>query len=360
MPDDPEASYAEERAGTGNAPSLLPLASIYGRTLAIIIDSVTLYLIGKAIAMAIPDVCYASGLFGRLIGFAIVCLYFGAMESSPLGNGQSFGKLILGIAVRNREGKPLSFGAAVCRTAIYYLPSLIYVKLGMASPTVASFSLALSLGTSLAIVFPIVFSGSRKGLHDFLCGSNVLFIRGKPTEAKPPELKPLSILSGIVAGALLCASLLAISYSVQTFVSIQEKRLGSEASKLRDSILEDRRITIASVSTVGCESKLSPDSLPQATTAYVKVYCKAGASNVEMDAIACGIVAKAEESSPYDILIIELNSRYDIMIARGAKKRIETKNMPCYIKSLQCYFEKKTRKEQAEKPNAKPEPNASH
>lgn len=61
---------------------------------------------------------------GRPIGLLLIIPYFGLMNSK-IGDGQTIGKRLLKIAVRNKSNEPIELGRAITRILIIYLPILL-------------------------------------------------------------------------------------------------------------------------------------------------------------------------------------------------------------------------------------------
>ncbi len=74
MTDELEGRPQEAEASA--PPCLPPPASIWRRVLAIMADSVFLFILGKALGAALSGVWYELGPYGAFVGLFAVCAYF--------------------------------------------------------------------------------------------------------------------------------------------------------------------------------------------------------------------------------------------------------------------------------------------
>jgi len=116
-------------------------------------------------------------VWGRLIGFVIALLYFGAMNSK-LFKGQTLGKKILNLRVVDSSNYPITLGRSIFRYIVLATPFLLN---GINIP-VEAFQSFLMYPLSMVIfggVFSILYlyafnRATRQSLHDLAVGSFVV------------------------------------------------------------------------------------------------------------------------------------------------------------------------------------------
>src|ERR671923_3070682 len=86
--------------------TLPPIAGFWRRFLAWFIDSLLLGIIGQAIAVLFSSFFFSIGPYGRPIGLLFIIPYFGILNSK-IGGGQTIGKRLMKIAVRNKNNEPI-------------------------------------------------------------------------------------------------------------------------------------------------------------------------------------------------------------------------------------------------------------
>ena len=127
---------------------------------------------------------YQIGPRGRPIGLVAVLLYYGLLNSR-LAGGQTPGKRLFRIAVRDEHNRPISPLRSLLRTAIWVLP---FALNGFASGILVLDWLAavLALGLFGALVYTMLFNRkARQGIHDLLVRTYVVYLRGTPQTAFP-------------------------------------------------------------------------------------------------------------------------------------------------------------------------------
>lgn len=185
------------------------------RILAFVLDSALLAAAGEALGLSFFDFFVRIGSWARLVGFAIATGYYAAL-SSRIGSGQTAGMRILGMAVVDRDGRPLSFARALVRTLVlvspYFLSGALYLQ-PLSFPSFGARYGAACLGALLclwevALVYLLCFNGrTRQSLHDLAAGSFVVQAGGSGRISRPPFWTGHAwILGGIGAGLILCTS----------------------------------------------------------------------------------------------------------------------------------------------------------
>ncbi len=191
-------------AAASPLPALLPIASFWRRLAAWVLDMLLLIVTGYTLGFAFSDTWYRIGPYGRFVGLAIVLLYFGLLNSR-IGKGQTFGKGIAGIAVRDQEGRPIGLGCSLLRITILAVPTILsgwalpVFQVGIVSWLVTT----ICFGVGGALAYTIVFNrGTRQEFHDLLLGTYVVHLAGKPIEKYPRAAKVHRTISFVLIGAV--------------------------------------------------------------------------------------------------------------------------------------------------------------
>ncbi len=181
-------------------PAVQP-APLFRRFFAFGIDLIIVGLPATVVGMLLFDLLSDLGEYGRLIGVALVALYFGYFDSWP-GGGRSPGKRWLGLEVVSLTGGPISPARAVVRALIVTTPILlngITLSDNVVLSTIASL---LIFGLGLSLLYLAIFNRpSRRSLHD-LATAAVVVRRGAQL---PAALAVWRFHWGIVAALVLLA-----------------------------------------------------------------------------------------------------------------------------------------------------------
>lgn len=120
-------------------------ASLLGRLIALIVDSIVLSIVGGLVGVIFGD-----EILGIGVGFIVGVLYNGYFWTQ--NNGQTPGKRVMGIRVVKTNGQKLSWLDAILRYVGYYINTAL-----------------LFIGWLWAI-----FDSKNQGLHDKLAGTMVV------------------------------------------------------------------------------------------------------------------------------------------------------------------------------------------
>ena len=184
------------------SPAFPPIAGFWKRLLAFTIDALILGGFGQILALVFSDFFYSIGPYGRPIGWTIALLYFGIFNSK-LGGGQTLGKRLMKLAVRDGNNKTISLGRAVTRISIIIAPALFN---GWAIPILQNTAINVILtvivfGLGGALVYTMIFNrGTRQGIHDLLVKTYVVNLNGPPIEAFPKSSRIHWVISGTLVG----------------------------------------------------------------------------------------------------------------------------------------------------------------
>jgi uncharacterized RDD family membrane protein YckC len=173
------------------------------------VDGLVLGVVGQALAWPLSPFWFRIGPYGRFVGQFIALVYFGVMDSR-YGGGQSMGKRLLGIAIRDRRNESISVTRSMLRTLIWLAPVTLngWALPLLRTPILAWFTEVILFGVGGAILFTMVFNRrTRQGLHDMLCDTYVVRADGEPIEVFPTVARLQWIATGImVAVALVLAT----------------------------------------------------------------------------------------------------------------------------------------------------------
>jgi len=177
-PEVPEVPEAGDRGQIYGKP-----AGFWVRAIALFFDGIILAIggglvggiLGFALALSVGDVSGFTPLF-NILGFVIGAGYYIWMQGSC---GQTFGKMLVGVKVIKINDEPLSYGTAVLR----------YI-----GRTVNAFTLFLGY-------IVVVFNRKKRGLHDFIGGTKVIYVKKSPVWAMALGVLLLAIIPimGILA-----------------------------------------------------------------------------------------------------------------------------------------------------------------
>jgi uncharacterized RDD family membrane protein YckC len=215
---------------------------------AFIVDMAILSGLAAVVGWAFAPIWVSAGPFGRLFGLVVILVYFGSMDSR-IARGQTLGKRVAKVAVRDADNEPISTGRALGRTAIWALPVMLsgWVLPGLATnPVVAWVHGVIVAGVGSALVFTMLFNRrSRQGLHDMLCGTWVGRLNGPRIESFPRA----SRLQWNVSMALVGVT--AIAAAVMPPLVAATLPGGDDIQGVYGGLSSDPRFWSASVSSVG-------------------------------------------------------------------------------------------------------------
>ncbi len=200
-------TMADTAAQSISANEVQPIAALWRRFVAYMVDIIILALPTLVGGLLFFDAASSLGEWGRLVAVALIVAYF-AYFDSRLGGGQSIGKRLLHIKVTHRNGSFLSPLAAGFRALILAIPLELNgfsLPLG-ASPLMYFLVSFLLFGLLFSISYLFVFNRSRRSLHDLFTGAVVVDTRA----VRAPVLSPLWH-GHLVAVILLTAATVAFS-----------------------------------------------------------------------------------------------------------------------------------------------------
>ncbi len=233
-----------------SAKEVRQIAGFWRRLLAAVVDSLILAVPAYFVGNLFFDELAELGQNGRFIGLVVSLAYFGVLNSK-LGNGQTFGKRLLGVRVVGASGEPIGLLRSAARSLILSLPFYLNGfdltpfstddKSTMLLPVFASL---VVFGFGGAIVYLFIFNRrTRQSLHDLFVESFV--VRADESGDVTARIWPihfgiaLSLLAAALAAPALLQEQMSAVISDDAFKSLQG--LEAEVLKLPDV----RRVSVA-------------------------------------------------------------------------------------------------------------------
>ena len=290
-----------------------PIASFWRRFFAWFADVLILGVIGQIIGIIFSSFLFSIGPYGRPIGLLFIIPYFGIMNSK-IGGGQTIGKRLLKIAVRNKNNEPIGLGRSIVRILLLFLPVLFN---GWAIPilqnyVIAWFSALLVFGLGGAILYTMIFNRrARQGIHDLLLETYVVHLPGKPIESFPTTSRIHWIITSIWVG------LVAIGTLAMVFISpsLISKSPLAPAMNLYNILQDDPRFFTVGVNDQTFYGSNGRTSHSLIITVWYKGRLEEGERKEVVDSIAQTVLENAENINEYDGMQIRVTSAYDIGIA---------------------------------------------
>lgn len=254
-----EIDMQAESAESPAAPVMLPLAKLWRRALAAIIDYTLLSAVSFGLIVVIAPVAMSIGPWGRLVGLAFALAYFG-LGASRLTRGQTLGKKLLSTAVVGADLAPLSVPRALVRALIV---NTIFVLNGWAILSALRLpEILLSAGLFVqglllfyglaALAYLMLFNRAiRQGPHDLLVRSYVVNVPCCQADALVPPLpRKHRVVLGVLAGLLLIPLVVGIAlFGMRSSLTTGFLTPLGEVSDLYSTLSRDPRFFSAQVTT---------------------------------------------------------------------------------------------------------------
>lgn len=170
-----------------DTPTLAPIAPLWRRVAAFLMDAVLLALGGFLIGALFYDALAQMGFAARLVGFGLSLLYFGLLDSR-VGDGRSIGKRLFGLRLVGRDGLPVGLSRAGLRYGVlalaWFLNGAPVDADAFAGDSPAQLVLAVLgavavFGLALSLLYLLLFNRhTRQSLHDLLSGCYVVMDSG--------------------------------------------------------------------------------------------------------------------------------------------------------------------------------------
>lgn len=290
-----------------------PISGFWRRFLAWLIDVLILGVIGQIMGVVFSSFLFSIGPYGRPIGLLFTIPYFGIMNSI-IGGGQTFGKRIMKIAVRNKDNEAIELWRSVIRISLLVLPSLFNqwsIPIFQNSVMVWFLSLII-FGLGGAIFYTMVFNRkARQGIHDLILGTYVVHLPGKSIESFPTTSRihwvVTSVWIGIVAIGTLVMALIAPSI-------ISETPLAPVMS-LYNILQDDPRFFTVGVNDHTFYASNGKTSHSLIITVWYKGKLAESDRKEVIESIVKIVLENAENIDEYDGIQVKITSAYDIGIA---------------------------------------------
>ena len=290
-----------------------PIAGFWRRFFAWFVDVLILGIIGQIIGIIFSSFLFSIGPYGRPIGLLFILPYFGIMNSR-MGGGQTIGKRLMKIAVRNKNNEPIGLGRSIVRILLLALPALFngWAIPVFQNPVIAWFVSLIVFGLGGAIVYTMVFNRkARQGLHDLLLGTYVVHLPGKTIESFPATPRIHWIVTSVWVGLAAIGSLVMMVIAP----SITSKTSLASAVKLYNILRDDPRFFTVKVNDTTSYSPNGKTSHSLFITVWYKGKLAVGERKKVAESIAKTVLENAENIDDYDGLQIKVTSAYDIGIA---------------------------------------------
>ena len=190
-----ESTKEIEFTGSSTVPQARPICSFWGRLLALGVDLFLLFGVGSLLGRLFGNRLAQLGVWGWLVGFVLVLVYFGLLNSR-VGQGQTLGKRLLRVRVVGVDGEQISPARSLLRAAI--LGALYFLNASIAgdlSGVINGVVLGLGLG---GIYLYLCNRMTRQSLHDLVARTCVV----RSDAAGPISLGTLARLHYIGIGLL--------------------------------------------------------------------------------------------------------------------------------------------------------------
>jgi uncharacterized RDD family membrane protein YckC len=288
-----------------------PMAGFWRRILAFIIDVLAIGIFGQIIAWPLSSFWFNAGPYGRILGLFIVFAYFG-ITYSKIFKGQSIGKRIMKIAVRDKANNTISLGRSLLRVSILAIPFLLNGwNLPLLNMTgIKWLVVVIVFGVGAAIVYTMLFNRrSRQGIHDLICGTYVVHLGVEPIELFPISSKKHWVVSGVLIVIVIIITSLIIPNT-----SLIVSKLGNNMFETQRALQTDNRFFTVDIT----ENTIHPNTGKDNHALDVSIWCKGETPVEERSKIindVTRVVIKNMDISRFDTLKIFLKSGYDLGIA---------------------------------------------
>lgn len=290
-----------------------PIAGFWRRFLAWLVDSLLLGVTGQVIGLLFSSYLFSIGPYGRPIGLLFIIPYFGILNSK-IGGGQTIGKRVLKIAVRNKNNEPIGLGRSILRILLLAVPAFLNGwNIPIAQNRVVGWFLYLLIfGLGGVILYTMVFNRkTRQGIHDLLLGTYVVHLPGQPIEMFPSASPIHRIISAAWIGITAIAALALVFITP----SLTSKPPFEPIMGLYQALQSDPRFFSVGVNSQTMYSSNGKTSHNLIITAWYK----GRLSGVNIEEIVNDIARTALETDKnidqYDSMQIKITSAYDIGIA---------------------------------------------
>jgi uncharacterized RDD family membrane protein YckC len=304
-------SLAEVLAGGAQPTGIPPISGFWRRLTAFLLDGIFLGIAGQLLALSMSSVLFEIGPYGRIAGQFLALLYFALLNSS-IGGGQTLGKRVMRIAVRNGDGQEISVGRSMLRTSIWIIPATLNgLRIPLINnPIAGSVATVILFGIGGAVVVTMLFNRrSRQGLHDMLTHTYVLHLGGIHVDALPTASRRQWIVSGVMVSIAVAAIIAGVIFGPRLLTRLQP------IGVLQHAIEADSRFF-----EVGVSDQTIFGGRERHHVLLINVWLKGLSTDDERNSIMNDIAREAltmPDVDRYDLIRINLESAYDLGIAWG-------------------------------------------
>ena len=290
-----------------------PISGFWRRFLAWLIDVLILGVIGQIIGVVFSSFLFSIGPYGRPIGLLFTIPYFGIMNSK-IGGGQTVGKRIMKIAVRNKDNEPIELWRSVIRISLLALPSLFnqWSIPIFQNPVLVWFLSLIIFGLGGAIFYTMVFNRkARQGIHDLILGTYVVHLPGKPIESFPTTSRIHWIVTSVWIGTV------AIGTLVMALIapSIISKTPLAPVMSLYNILQDDPRFFTVGVNSNTFYGSNGRTSHSLIVTVWYKGKLAESDRKELVESIVKTVLENTENIDDYDGIQVKITSAYDVGIA---------------------------------------------
>jgi uncharacterized RDD family membrane protein YckC len=152
--------------------SALPYGGVLMRIGGIILDLLILFIIMFAVTRLVPNL-------PREVALVVGLVYFVGFWT---WRGQTLGKMLIGVKVVKTDGSRVDIGRAVLRYLFYLVPAF-----GPITFYAARVSGLLQYVLVIAVIVVMSVSKNRRGIHDFIAGTCVIYARATKPQTETVE-----------------------------------------------------------------------------------------------------------------------------------------------------------------------------
>jgi len=310
-----EESAATEGFALEPAPpafTIQPIAGFWRRLAAFVVDVLILAVAGQVVGWLFSSFWFGLGPYGRIVGQSAALIYFGLMDSGLCG-GQTLGKRLFRVAVRDADGHSISVKRSALRTLVWLVPVTLngWAVPILSTPAVSAAASVVLFGIGGAVLVTMVFNQrSRQGLHDMLAGTYVLRVNRPPVAELPHAAK----LQWFLSGAMIILMLLLAGTSL-VIASHAGGSYGAVAD-LQKTLQQDGRYFSVSIA----ERTYYGSNRAASRVLMIQVWHKGAATAAEQTAIIDDLARAAlevEGVEQYDLVRVDVVSQWDLGFATG-------------------------------------------
>jgi uncharacterized RDD family membrane protein YckC len=292
-------------------PTIPPIAGFWRRLIAWVIDYLILLIIGTIIGQIFSSLLYKIGPFGRPLGILIIYPYFGLL-GSKIGGGQTIGKRLTKIAIRNNKNEPIGVNLSFLRIFLLSFPAFFNSSFLMSEESnfFVFLQYLLFFGLGGAILFSIVLNRStRQGIHDLIVNTYVVELKKEPVTTLPSTSQKLILASFSWIGLVGILSIL-------NFIFFPAPINHESFNTLESNLTKDPRVlTIkATRNPVYYLDKSKNNNL------IVEIWTKGNLTEKDREDLIFSSATTTFESirnmNDFDNLVIKITSGYDIWVSR--------------------------------------------